>query len=290
MDSIIEEGYLHFCYTCKISSTDDLETLRSLAIVRRALHGLWLDGYACQSIREFGQSIGVKDLRTANGILQRLVKEGWLKPRASQSGRTKGGRFAKQTPKYTVVRSTEIRDRLYREYFNPQRGLEKEYTNTDKSGRVSDGIKTAGFARAESDIVAQKPTASPLSLAMAAKQPGQSTASPGYAISDSVPISCTKEFRIQSSPQNNKRSRGQLECSMGSEASIIHESVSTCTDDTTDSGMDQDLSVPAKASNVVASRAQGIRLSPRATTQAKRLKVSIVKKPVISQAFDNMNE
>lgn len=121
MDSVLEEGYQHHCYTCRIRDSDELETVRSIAIMRRALHDLWSNGYTCNTTKEFGESIGVKDLRTATNILQRLVQEGWIRRITNKPGGSKKGNQRNQ--KYQVIRNASVEARLMREYFDPGKVL-----------------------------------------------------------------------------------------------------------------------------------------------------------------------
>jgi hypothetical protein len=80
-----------FCFACRIKAItrsdvltaqregeieDVLESLRDLALFRRAIHLVWTES-APTSMQEFGERLGV-DLRTATGINKRLLSEQFL--------------------------------------------------------------------------------------------------------------------------------------------------------------------------------------------------------------------
>ena len=111
-----EDGYLHTCYSCKNPSIEDLERFKSLVIMRRSLYILWDNGYCFSSVKAFGKAIGIADLRTTNGILQRLLKEGWLQA-CKKKGKAK-------SPAYEVIKSQANERRLHDVYFNPQQSRE----------------------------------------------------------------------------------------------------------------------------------------------------------------------
>jgi hypothetical protein len=80
-----------FCFPCRIKEIthseiltaqregeieDVLESLRDLALFRRAIHLVWTES-APTSMQDFGERLGI-DLRTATGINKRLLSEQFL--------------------------------------------------------------------------------------------------------------------------------------------------------------------------------------------------------------------
>jgi hypothetical protein len=88
-----------FCFACRIKRMtrseivtaeregeiqDVLESLRDLALFRRAIEVIWTES-APKSMQDFGERLGV-DLRTATGINKRLLSEQFLvKTKAGES-------------------------------------------------------------------------------------------------------------------------------------------------------------------------------------------------------------
>lgn len=282
LDSLIEEGYVHKCYTCMIQKCDDLENIRSLAIMRKALHGLWLDGYQYSSTREFGNSIGVKDLRTAASILQKLVREKWVVFNSSDSFmKRRSTRQNKARPTYHVVRSHANKLRLSKEYFDPRKGLE-DYWAKPRSVYIHDVTKeVAGDGR---QIKSGK---------------------------DHIPDSQDEEthdvlmqkdsqLRVMGSPTTKADERKGTSTRPGAKRKHSHEIVQSSVPTngsplvvstaTTDDEMDDDLSVPLTGKNGKQEANAGNKsVCEMESTKSKRLKISIVEKPVISYAFDTMS-
>lgn len=287
MDASLEEGYVHHCYTCRTRKPEDLEGFRSLAIMRRALHGLWLDGYNYVTTKEFGKSIGVEDLRTASGILQRLVNEGWLanhRKRSASYTKAIGRGNKKASPGYEVVRSAANGRRLRIEYFDPQKGLDKVMGKSEHpSSRAR--VAAAGGALPVRDTV---PANSGCSLLQSQTIPVPQN-DPGFVDRNSSsvarPSDNTNAATIQLSTSTTSKDRKRPRNSISNLTSAIQDSadsqVLATVNDTTDDELNEDLgqAIPAKVMSAVCQP------SRRASRAKKRPRVSIVEKAVIACAY-----
>ncbi|CCG83443.1 putative Meiosis specific protein Hop1 [Taphrina deformans PYCC 5710] len=284
MQSTIEQGYTHKCYACLIENCDDLENLRSIAIMRRALHMIWLDGYHCTSTREFGDSIGVKDLPTAASILQKLVREKWIAPQKSKV-LLKSTRQNKKRPTYTVLRTSENERRLVKEYFDPKIGLDKYTGPRGSVGNAKTLQEKVGLKKSQEYTQA----ASDFEL-LKIDEDRKSVQSISQARDSCSDIVCaTPESMV--APTKKARVQGFCKTRTPAELVTLGDALKNgpviSSTATTEEEVDEDLSLPPE-DKVQPKTALHAR-NDEALRPAKRVKVSIVNKPVVSYAFDTMS-
>lgn len=273
LNPVLEEGHIHHCYTCRIGQTRELETFQNLTIIRRALYSLWHDGYHFSNAKEFGRSIGIADLRTASGILQRLVTEGWLmngrKNAESPARGTKGNK--KLHTAYSVVRSAANERRLRTEYFDPRKGLEDYLKSSIKVETIPE-TQSTGQANKDKEL----DQASNIGQAVAVPLLTNLQIAEGLQSSSQPEVSSTADLQKPTCVSTSKRKRNFNSSGPGESRSINR----VATADTMDDDVDEDLgqAIPSQETSTT------IR-TPRRQSPRKKQRASIVEKPIIARAY-----
>lgn len=291
METALEDGYVHVCFTCRSKRPEVLESFRSLAIMRRALHNLWSDGFVSCTTKDFGQSIGIKDLRTASGILHRLVNEGWITQRRkpSNTNRKGTGRSSIKTqPSHEVVRTAANEERLRMEYFDPKKELDQYLGPPDAESVQSDCRKASQKQTAKlrsKDSPSRATTFQKHSLLQSQTippPPDSTTGGVTQAQMTCEPSECSYEL-VKATPVGDASASAEsqikkrVRTSSGKDVNL-KDFVTEL--DTTDDEADEDLTTARKQSQQAAPVP-----TRRESARIKRIKVSIVSKPIVACAY-----
>ncbi|GAO51044.1 HORMA-domain-containing protein [Saitoella complicata NRRL Y-17804] len=114
----------HTCYSCLLKKEERLlDTMRDLALFRRALMIVWTEGVS-KTNRDFAQRLSV-DLPTANQLTKRLQAERFIATNTSKSGKqNKSKDLARHSyASMTVVKTAANQKRMMAKYFEPTRDI-----------------------------------------------------------------------------------------------------------------------------------------------------------------------
>ncbi|BFZ60662.1 hypothetical protein YB2330_001704 [Saitoella coloradoensis] len=114
----------HTCYSCLLKKEERLlDTMRDLALFRRALMIVWTEGVS-KTNRDFAQRLSV-DLPTANQLTKRLQAERFIATNTSKSGKQNKSKDLSRHSyaSMTVIKTAANQKRMMAEYFEPTREI-----------------------------------------------------------------------------------------------------------------------------------------------------------------------